>query len=1158
MKRIPTLISAFLTTLVIAFIFWCLPSDDSAGIGEYSQNRDKAASADMNGKANPGSTHSTRQWEIAGSPGMNQERPSPYRNDPTAGDRQAQVAALNTDPRTRRPFGKGAPFAIADLPDGILKTQLLALNAEHRAKAMKWLHSFTFNGIDAVESLRASDNGGIFYDCPGLACQGCAHEGHSTQKKASAGASNTTMEEPVSPPAPESAEGAVLISSPPAYNSKPGATNHIYLDFNGGTVAATTDWGGPGWNCYAYSLDTNYDEFSVAEQDAIRTIYQRLAEDYAPFDVNVTTDVAYDPDNYTGDKNYVAWVLITKAQDKEGVNTPAQSGGRAYVGVFGQNNFATLYQPAWVTYDNLSGGNESVVAEAASHEAGHNMGLSHDGITSDSYYGGHDASSGVADSWGPIMGTGYGRNVSQWSKGEYYDAKYWDWNSVTETYDVIANTQDDLAVIASKLSYRSDDHVDVITGATSLVSSSGTISSTTPETDPTNSSPENKGVIETSTDVDVFTFYTGTGNISLTVEPLKIAGMNGSGNNTYGGNLDVDLELQDLSGNVIASSSDSGQLTSSTITAEITSAGNYFLFVKNSGAGSPTSSTPTGYTSYGSVGQYFISGSIIDAASPPRILSSTPVYTSPISPPLTQMQFEFNKPMNPATFSVEADILSFVGPSGVDLSSAITSAVWSNSDSTLTISFSSQSTVGYYRMTLGPNVADVYGNYLDQDLDATQAELIDDDYTAIALIGNEGIAENIWSVFTGTSDSFGSGWGYSYSGAVAHSWTFGTPTSDPVGAYNGTRVWSQNLGGNYNSGENSKLNSPTIDTSGYTDVSLSFYSYKGVGEGDVLYVEVYDGSTWQRVYTLTGPSGGFTDSAWTQQTLDLSGYGDDNAAFKIRWGLVDSTSSPTATGWQVDSVEVNGILGQAPPPPKVVGHSPSNSVAGSRSAMWIEFSQPMDSSGFALSDIESFTGPSGSITPSGFSWVNNSLLQINFPTQSAVGSYSLTLGSQVPDTIGQNLDQDGDGTAGEAADDTYTATFSILSYASWSGSAGAGADANNDGIENGLAWVLGASGVSENSRSLLPVQDNDSDPDYLVFTYRRNAAAHFDPNTTITMEYGSSLTSWNTAVEDGTNVLISEVRNGYAAGVDKVEVKIKKSLATDDKLFTRLKAVITP
>ena len=74
------------------------------------------------------------------------------------------------------------------------------------------------------------------------------------------------------------------------------------------------------------------------------------------------------------------------------------------------------------------------IAEAASHEVGHNFGLSHDGNSASTsgcsslgYYCGHAM-------WAPIMGVGYQKPVVQWSKGEYTNAN---------------NTQDDLTVIAN-------------------------------------------------------------------------------------------------------------------------------------------------------------------------------------------------------------------------------------------------------------------------------------------------------------------------------------------------------------------------------------------------------------------------------------------------------------------------------------------------------------------------------------------------------------------------------------------------------------------------------------------------------------------------------------------------------------------------------------
>ncbi len=71
------------------------------------------------------------------------------------------------------------------------------------------------------------------------------------------------------------------------------------------------------------------------------------------------------------------------------------------------------------------------IAEAASHEIGHNLGLNHDGQTTSTagYYTGHGSG---ATGWAPIMGVGYSKEVTQWSKGDYANAN---------------NQQDDMSVL---------------------------------------------------------------------------------------------------------------------------------------------------------------------------------------------------------------------------------------------------------------------------------------------------------------------------------------------------------------------------------------------------------------------------------------------------------------------------------------------------------------------------------------------------------------------------------------------------------------------------------------------------------------------------------------------------------------------------------------
>jgi hypothetical protein len=53
------------------------------------------------------------------------------------------------------------------------------------------------------------------------------------------------------------------------------------------------------------------------------------------------------------------------------------------------------------------------------------------------------------------------------------------------------------------------------------------------------------------------------------------------------------------------------------------------------------------------------------------------------------------------------------------------------------------------------------------------------------------------------------------------------------------------------------------------------------------------------------------------------------------------------------------------------------------------------------------------------------------------------------------------------------------------------------------------------------------------------------------VKYSSNLTSWTTATA-GPDVVITPTTNGYASGVDKVEVKIRRTLAVNNKMFIYL------
>jgi hypothetical protein len=486
----------------------------------------------------------------------------------------AAVHGQQGSPHSRE-FLPGRLNRIDEIPTGRFRTHLDRLPAAARDRALQKLRNFHFTELD-LNSLETDNDGGIFY-ADAFPVDPVALSAEST-------AASIAF-------APWVAQAAVPVSPFPSslvFHSRPGSPNVIFLNFTGETVTGTA------WNAslgrstipaVAFSTDSDYSTFSDSEQTAIQRIWLRVAEDYAPFDVDVTTERPATLDAKTAE------ALITRNTDANGAANPSSSaGGVAYVGVFGSSSYS-YYRPVWIFYNNL-GNNESYIAEAASHEIGHNLGLSHDGLTDGTeYYGGH----GSGDtSWGPIMGTGYGRNVSQWSKGDYYLAN---------------NTQDDLATIASYLSYRPDDHGDTEATATALVITGGTnIVSTRPDTDPSNLNPDNKGILEQTADVDVFSFITGNGPVSIEADPWIMP------SGTRGGNLDVLLELHDSYGTLLLTNNPASQ-TLALIQTNLP-IGRYYLHVRNTGAGSPLTANPTGYTAYGSIGQYFINGYVSPVAAP--------------------------------------------------------------------------------------------------------------------------------------------------------------------------------------------------------------------------------------------------------------------------------------------------------------------------------------------------------------------------------------------------------------------------------------------------------------------------------------------------------------------------------------------------------------
>lgn len=349
-------------------------------------------------------------------------------------------------------------------------------------------------------------------------------------------------EHPTNTPIPAYQNGVIPLQSLPR------ATGVVYLDFDGEQ--------GPfgGWG--------DFDALPSGSTNAqIFEVWSRVAEDFAPFNINVTTDLQVYLDAPETSRQRC---IVTPTN-----NAAPGAGGVAYIGSWNWGGDT----PCWAFYTN---GKAS--AEVISHEVGHTLGLGHDGRVAEGsneaegYYGGHG---GGDTGWAPIMGVGYYQNLTQWSKGEYARAD---------------QTQDDLAVIDgfNSIDFRADDSGDTAATASPLELFGTTIN--------------DDGIISTRADVDVFKFTTTGGSASITIKPFN-----------QGPNLDISAELRNAGGTVIGTSNPDGGIDASF--SQNLAAGTYTIHIDGTGRGNVLGD---GYSDYGSLGHYSIEGSIAGAISPDR------------------------------------------------------------------------------------------------------------------------------------------------------------------------------------------------------------------------------------------------------------------------------------------------------------------------------------------------------------------------------------------------------------------------------------------------------------------------------------------------------------------------------------------------------------
>jgi len=334
----------------------------------------------------------------------------------------------------------------------------------------------------------------------------------------------------------------------PLLNSYPQARATIYIDFDGQYVQGTIwNWAGP--------INA---QPALFNSDQITEIFNRVAEDYRIFNINITTDSTV---YFAAPADQRVRVIVTPTYQWYG-----SSGGVAFVGSFVWGNET----PAWVFSERL-GHNAKHVAEAISHEAGHTLGLQHQSVYDHTCAKKKEYAEGQGTGeigWAPIMGSGYTKNLTTWHYGQN-----------AEGCDVL---QDDISIIASYIKdggIRADDHQNTHLHAT-----------------PVNQNLLDfyaEGLINNAADKDVFAFTAHSAtNFRISAVPLSVGG------NNDGANVDIKVSLLNQAGDTIGRYNPM-ELLNAGADSNI-NAGTYYLVVE--GVGNPNLSD------YGSVGYYSLYG----------------------------------------------------------------------------------------------------------------------------------------------------------------------------------------------------------------------------------------------------------------------------------------------------------------------------------------------------------------------------------------------------------------------------------------------------------------------------------------------------------------------------------------------------------------------
>jgi subtilisin family serine protease/fibronectin type 3 domain-containing protein len=379
--------------------------------------------------------------------------------------------------------------------------------------------------------------------------------------------------------------------------------------------------------------------------------------------------------------------------------------------------------------------------------------------------------------------------------------------------------------------------------------------------------------------------------------------------------------------------------------------------------------------------------------SAPSVISTDA--TGTVTGPIDRVTVSFNEPMDASSFTL-ADVAVLEGPEGAITPTAVNHLGAGDFE----ITFDSQSAAGEYRLVIGPAIADVGGNAMDQDGDGTGGETSEDQFeTTFTLeagpvyVGRFDFGDSLSPVAVDYTQVTGSS---GYDAALGYGWQSGP-------------VYSVNRGGD----DLSRDLNYTRDATFAVDVANGEYDIVvRMGEaliGHDLMGVLIEGTQVDSV--TTAPYEIVVNTYRTsisdgQLNLQLDDLGGSNVYAVIN-GLDVVFVGPDLSG------------------PRVLSTDAAGSVTGPIDHITLTFTESIDASTLTLADVTVLEGPDGPITPTGVNQVSAGEFEVTFDAQNNPGDYRLVVGPDITDVGGNSMDQDGDGIQGEVNDDQFETLFSM-------------------------------------------------------------------------------------------------------------------------------------